>query len=371
MTSVQYVGLDVHKESITIRSYNHTSESMSQSVTVDHDYKKIVKYIEQLRKGTEGEAQIVCGYEAGCTGYALYHQLTNSGVKCVILAPSTMMIVNKSGKKNDRRDAANIAKCLAFGTYSEVHVPTKEDEDVREYIRMRDSQKKALKITKQQILALLLRQGWRYTQGKNNWTQMHLVWLRSLDLGGVLQETLTEYLIEYERLTSKIERMDHRIEELAGGERYRENVKKLTCLMGVRTHTALSVMVEVGDFKRFATSERLASFLGLVPGEDSSGARQRNTGITKAGNSHVRRLLIESAQSYTRGMIGFKSKDLKRRQQGNTPEVIAYADRANERLRRKYYHMVLHNHTHRNVAITAIARELACFIWGMMTDHIA
>ncbi len=139
----------------------------------------------------------------------------------------------------------------------------------------------------------------------------------------------------------------------------------------IKTHTALSVMVEVGDFRRFATPERLASYLGLVPGEDSSGARQRNTGITKAGNSHVRRLLVESAQGYTRGMIGYKSKDLKRRQQGNTPEVIAYADRANERLRRKYYHMVLHNHTHRNVAITAIARELACFIWGMMTDHIA
>ncbi len=371
MTSVVYVGLDVHKESITVCSYDPINDNLGNVQKLGSDYKMIMKYVEQLRRRANDEVEVICGYEAGCTGYALYHQLNNRGIKCVILAPSTMMIINKGGKKNDRRDAGNIAKCLAFGTYSKVHVPTKEDEDVREYIRMRDSQKKALKITKQQILALLLRQGYRYTQGKNYWTQMHLLWLRSLDLGGILQETLTEYLIEYERLTSKIERMDQRIEEIAGGDRYCENVKKLTCLIGVKTHTALSMLVEVGDFKRFATPDRLASYLGLVPGEDSSGARQRNTSITKAGNSHARRLLVEAAQGYTRGAIGFKSKELKRRQSGNTPEVIAYADRANERLRRKFYRMVLKNNAHRNVAATAIARELACFMWGMLTDHIA
>lgn len=236
---------------------------------------------------------------------------------------------------------------------------------------MRDNQKKALKIIKQQILALVLRQGYRYELGKNHWTQRHVSWLRALDMGGVLQEVLSEYLITYDYLADKIERLDARIEELAGAERYQESVKKLSCLIGVKTHTALSILVEIGDFSRFAKPDKLAGYLGLVPGEDSSGSRQRRTGITKAGNSHVRCLLVEAAQSYTRGAAGYKSAALKKRQAGNPPEIIAYADKANERLRRKFYHMVLKNKSQRNVAATAIARELACFMWGMMTNHAA
>jgi transposase len=115
----------------------------------------------------------------------------------------------------------------------------------------------------------------------------------------------------------------------------------------------------------------ISSGIAIVPSEDSSGGRQSRGSITKAGNCHVRRLLVESAQSYTRGKIGYKSVELKRRQCGNAPEVIAYADRANERLRRKFYRMTLNNHSNRNVAATAIARELACFMWGLMTNNIA
>jgi transposase len=195
--------------------------------------------------------------------------------------------------------------------------------------------------------------------------------LKSLRFGGVLQESLDEYLFKYEYLTDKLKRLEHRIEELASAERYRENVKKLSCLIGVKTYTALSLLVEIGDFKRFAKAEKLAGFLGLVPGEDSSGERQRRGGITKAGNSHVRKLLVEAAQSYTRGSIGHKSINLKRRQNGNAPQVIAYADKANERLRRKFYRMTLKHNINRNVAATAIARELACFMWGLMTDKVA
>jgi transposase len=148
-------------------------------------------------------------------------------------------------------------------------------------------------------------------------------------------------------------------------------VKKLSCLIGVKTHTALAVVVETGDFVRFAKPEKYAAYMGLIPGEDSSGEKQNLIGITKAGNSHVRKLLVEAAQSYTRGTIGHKSAALKQRQKGNNAEVIAYADKANERLRRKFYRMTLKNSTKRNVATTAIARELACFMWGLMTDNIA
>ena len=144
----------------------------------------------------------------------------------------------------------------------------------------------------------------------------------------------------------------------------------MSCFLGIKTHTALSMIVEVGDFERFEKAPRFAAFLGLVPSEDSSSENINRYSITKAGNSHLRRLLVEAAQSYTRGAIGHKSIALKQRQQGNPPEVIAYADKANERLRRRFYNMTLKRNINRNVATTAIARELACFIWGMMTENI-
>ena len=142
----------------------------------------------------------------------------------------------------------------------------------------------------------------------------------------------------------------------------------MTCLIGIKRPTALAIMVEVGDFKRFPSAERFASYLGLVPGEHSSSTDVNRLGITKAGNCHVRKLLTEAAQSYARGKIGNKSKNLIKRQEGNPAKIIAYADRANERLRRRYYNMMFRG-KNSNVAKTAVARELACFIWGMMTGR--
>ena len=330
MKSIVYVGMDVHKDSYTVCCYSIDEDKLQYQQTLAPDYKMILKYLEQIRKRNPEEIEFVCGYEAGSLGYTLYHQLTEHGINCVILAPTTMVNTSNRRIKTDKRDAINIAKCLAFRTYSAVHIPTSEDESVKEYMRMRNSQKKALKVIKQQILALVLRQGHRFAEGRSYWTIKHVTWLKSLRLGGILQETLEEYLITYEYLIDKIIRLDKRIEELASGASYHEKVKKLSCLIGVKTHTALSVVVEIGDFKRFAEAEKLASYLGLVPGESSSGNKQNRLGITKAGNTHVRRLLVESAQGYTRGAIGHKSLDLKRRQSGNTPQVIAYADKANE-----------------------------------------
>jgi transposase len=363
--------MDVHKESFTLCCYSFDEDEVKYKQNISPDYKMILKYLEQARNRYPGEIEFVCGYEAGCLGYTLYHQLTDHGVKCVILVPTTMAITNKNRIKTDKRDAGNVARCLAFRTYSEVHVPTAEDEAVKDFIRMRDDQKKAFKIIKQQILSFVLRHGYRFTDGRNYWTIKHVAWLKSLKLDGALQECLDEYILTYEYLADKIERLDKRIEEFADAERYQENVKKLTCLIGVKTYTALSMLVEIGDFSRFAKAEKMAAFLGLVPGEDSSGEKQRRGAITKAGNSHLRKLLVESAQSYTRGSIGHKSVNLKRRQAGNTPQVIAYADKANERLRRKFYRMTLKNNINRNVAATAIARELSCFMWGLMTGNTA
>jgi Transposase and inactivated derivatives len=363
--------MDVHKESFSVCCYTFDADLIQYQQKLASDYKLVLKYMEGLRKHFPEDAEFICGYEAGCLGYTLYHQLTDHGVKCVIMAPTTMGITNTNRVKTDRKDAGNIARCLAFRTYSEVYVPTEEDNAVKEYIRMRDDKKKLLKITKQQILALVLRQGKRFEGGKTYWTIVHVKWLKSLKLAGVYQETLEEYLITYEYLAEKVKRLDERIEELASDEKYEEKVKKLSCLIGVKTHTALSAIVEIGDFERFAKADKFAGFLGLVPSEDSSAEKQNRYGITKAGNSHLRRLLVEAAQGYTRGSIGHKSVALRKRQEGNRPQVIAYADKANERLRRRFYRLTLSKGINRNVATTAIARELACFMWGMMTNGIS
>lgn len=244
---------------------------------------------------------------------------------------------------------------------------------MKEYIRMRDDHKASLKRTKQQILALCLRHGFPYRSSDSRkcyWTQAHMKYLYGITLEGCAQDALEEYLLTYTELTNKIERFDQKIEEIASRQEYQEKVKKLQCLMGIRTYSALAVVVETGDFCRFASADQYASYLGIVPGEHSSGDTRRRTGITHAGNSHIRRLLVEAAQGYGRGRVGYKSKALKARQGGNSTETIAYADRANERLRRRYYNLTFSGKP-ANVAKTAVARELACFIWGMMTDHTA
>lgn len=366
-----YVGMDVHKESFTLCAYTLEKEKGSYSRRTPADYKEVLKYLEFLRTVYGNDTIFVCGYEAGCLGYTLYHQLTDHHVDCVILAPTTML--EQRGKKRiktDKRDAEIIGKCLAQHNYSPVHVPTASDEEVKEFLRMRDDHKLALKKVKQQILAFCLRHNYRF-DGNSHWTAAHINWLKSLTPEALYKEILDEYLLTYTILSDKLERLDKRIEELAAKAEYKEAVKKLCCFIGVKTHTALSVIVEVGDFKRFASAEKFASYIGLVPGEDSSGDGQTRLGITKAGNRHVRMLLTEASQCYSRGQIGYKSKALKARQDGNTPQVIAYADKANERLRRRYYKMVLSKCKKHNVAKTAIARELACFMWGMMTDNIA
>ena len=375
MKSIAYVGLDVHKNSFTVCCYQpKVVKDKEDKVDYHHkmnpDYNEILQYLNGVKHFYGEDTYFVCGYEAGSLGYTLYHQLTSAGIKCIILAPSTMGSNVKDRIKTDRRDAENIARCLAYGNYSAVYVPSQTDSEIKEYIRMRNDKKEALKKVKQQLLAFVLRHGYRYEGGRNYWTVRHVKWLRSLEMTPLLKEILDEYLLSYDHLMNKLERLEERIDEFANQDDYCEKVKRLTCLLGVKNYTALSVIVETGDFNRFKKAPNFASFLGLVPSEDTSGDIVRRGKITKAGNTQVRKLLVESAQSYTRGVIGHKSKELKRRQKGSSPEDIAYADKANERLRRKFYRLI-NNNVSRNKAATAVARELACFMWGLMTDNIA
>ena len=367
------IGMDVHSKNYTLCAMEPTIGSEDRifgEVQVAPDYKEVIYFIESLKMklGLNNDYYIECGYEAGCLGYTLYHQLTNAGIKCVILAPTTMLTQQGKRVKTDTRDARLIAQCLCYGGYHPVYIPTGKDNAVKEYLRMRDDHKLALKRLKQQINAFVLRHGYQYTGTK--WTIKHVAWLKRLKLDPMYRETLDEYMVSYEEQEAKIERYDKRIEEIAAETRYQEKAKKLGCFLGIRTHTALSLIVETGDFNRFAKGNTYAAFLGLTPGEHSSSETVKRLGISKAGNRHLRTLLVEAARGICKGVIGYKSKALRSRQSGQSAEVIAYADKANTRLRSKYYRMIRHGKK-RNVAVAAVARELACFIWGMMTDNIS
>ena len=373
MKRIIRIGMDVHSTNYTLCAMEPIigeDDRIFATIDVTPDYKNILMFIESLKMklGVDNQYDIQCGYEAGCLGYSLYNQLTAANVKCVILAPTTMLTPQGIRIKTDARDARMIAQCLSYGGYHAVYVPTEDDDSIKEYIRMRDDHKTALKKIKQQINAFCLRHGHHYAQGK--WTIAHWKWLKKLELSALYREVLNEYMTSYEEQVSKIERLDQRIEELASQEKYAEKVKKLGCFLGIKTHTALSLIVETGDFKRFAKGNIYAAYLGLAPGENSSGAKTKRTGLSKAGNSHLRQLLIEAAGGICKGMVGHKSKELKARQKGNTDNVIKYADKANIRLRSRYYKLIRHGKA-RNVAVAAIARELACFVWGMMTDNIS
>ena len=367
------IGMDVRSKNYTLCAMEPVigeEDCIFANIQVTADYKNVLMFIEELKLklGLDNEYDIVCGYEAGCLGYSLYNQLTAAGVKCVILAPTTMLTQQGKRVKTDARDALMIAQCLSYGGYHAVYIPTEEDDSVKEYLRMRDDHKDALKKIKQQINALCLRHGYHYDGTK--WTIKHVTWLRKLELSPLYRETLNEYMASYDEQTAKIECFDKRIEEIAEQERYLEKVKRLGCFLGIKTHTALSLVVETGDFARFVKGNTYAAFLGLVPGENSSGDKINRTGISKAGNRHLRLLLIEAARGICKGAVGHKSKELRSRQNGNSEEVIAYADKANTRLRSRYYKFIRHGKT-KNVAVAAVARELACFVWGMMTENIS
>ena len=373
MNRIIKIGMDVHSTNYTLCAMEPTigaEDRIFGQVQVAPDYKEVICFIESLKMklGFFDHYSIECGYEAGCLGYTLYHQLMGAGIKCVILAPTTMLTPQGQRIKTDKRDAHLIAQCLCYGGYHPVYIPTGEDDALKEYLRMRDDHKLALKKLKQQINAFVLRHGNLYAGTK--WTIKHVTWLKKLELDSMYRETLDEYMVSYEEQEAKIERYDQRIEEIAAEARYKKNAEKLGCFLGISTHTALSLIVETGDFKRFAKGNTYAAFLGLVPGERSSSKNVNRLGISKAGNTHLRCLLIEAAKGICKGVIGHKSKKLRSRQSAQPADVIAYADKANTRLRSKYYKMIRHGKK-KNVAVAAVARELSCFIWGMMTGNIS
>ena len=374
MNRIIKIGLDVHTTNYTIcieEPLLGGEKNVYVQTQIKPELKLLINVIDTFKaKFKDEQLDITLGYEAGCLGYSLYKDLKAKGYNCIILAPTTMRTL-KGGKKikNDYRDAKEIADCLCDGGFSAVYVPSVEDNAIKEYIRMRDDVKQNLKSIKQQIIALCTRNGFNYG-GNSYWTNRHISFLSKIVFEDeLLKETLDEYMTEYNHLTDRIDVFDRRIEELANKEIYVERVNRLKCFSGIKTHTALSLIVETSDFKRFAKGSDYGAWLGMIPIQDASSNKDNRFGITKSGNSHLRRLLTEASQAFTRGTVGHKSRDLKSRQAKCSSEVVNYADKANIRLKRKYYKMIQRGKK-ANVAKVAVARELACFVWGMMTDNI-
>lgn len=368
-----YIGIDAHTTNYTLSTASDFEDKAYNTNKYGPQLHFIIRYANALiKKEHITKDNILIGYEAGCLGFTLQRDLTLNGFHCIVMAPSSISGTEMNRKrkvKTDYRDAEAIAFALRNDSYSAVAVPDEHDEAVRDYIHEYEAERKVLKSIKQRIGALCRRHGQNY-EGTGRWSKEHIKWLKHLSFSDeILNETLENLLLEYEHVVEELEKRQRRIEEIAETDRYRESVHKLICLKGVKTLTALAVIVEIGDFARFMKANNFVAFLGLSVGENSSSTDHNQGGITKLGNRFIRRLLTEAAQSYTRA-VSKKSKELKKRQEGNTDEVIAYADKANERLRKRYRHLVLHNMKNHNKAKTAIARELACFIWGMMTGNI-
>lgn len=373
MKSLIYVGMDVHKESYSLCTYLVSSGEFIGETKMEAKPILIKQYLDEMskllkEKGYE-EIEFITGYEAGCLGFSLYKELTKYGITCKIIAPTTLEKSAESiVKKNDRRDAKMLARNLAYGSCKYVHIPDDIDLETKEYIRMKTAHKKALKKVKQQILSFCLRCGYKY-DNDNYWTIRHIKWLKELDLTELLKVTLDEYLDTYDKSIEKLDRLEGKILERSNMERYKKDTDNLNCLKGITKQGALTIISEIGDFSRFATPNELCAYLGLVPGQRESAGKGPTLGITKLGNGVVRTQLVESAQAIVRGIPGKKSKRTIAKQKDQNIKVISYCDRATERLMHRYRHLIFKGVQH-NKAITAIARELACFIWGIMNNKL-
>lgn len=277
-------------------------------------------------------------------------------------------------RKTDKGDARSLALHLAHKTYKAVHVLSPEIETIKELTRTRVTALKAQKRAKQTFLSFLLRKGMVYPYGGRSkyWTQKFYAWLKTLEFRNSIERySFEEYLSEVNYQMSRVSRLDEKISEIAEDPLIRDDVKKLCCFSGISTLTAVSLVSEIGDFNRFEKASYFASYLGLCPGVHASGLSSQPLGITKAGNKNLRCLLIESAHAMSRSQIcGKKSVRLLARQKDMTPLVVAYADRATERIKRRRNSMIFRG-VNCKKATTAAAREMACFIWGMMTNNIA
>ena len=371
MESIIYVGMDVHKDSYSICCYKADEDRFYYEKKVNAESKRVLKYLESVNKEFGEDCLLMCGYEAGPTGFGLYRDLIKAGYICIVIAPTSLKHSSNHKIKNDKVDARFLAKTLFTKDYSSVHVTTEHEEAIKEYCRMRLSLKKELTRAKLVLQSFLLRHDKKFTEG-NTWTLKYRDWLNKIHFEeDYLNEALNEYMISVNTYEARIKAIENRLKQISLDPAVKDKVDKLVCFCGIETVSAVTIVAKVGDFNRFEKAYHFSNYLGLTCGEKSSGQKEKHLGITKSGDRELRCLLSECAKSIKKTSIkGKKSKRLLDRQKEKDPKIIAYADKCRYRLRSKIAYLELRGKS-ANVATTAAARELACFIWGMMTDHIA
>lgn len=361
--TIKYVGLDVHKNSISIAIADQDRDSEVRYYgQIDNDMHQLDKLIRKLiSQGCTPR----CVYEAGPCGYHIYRHLTGNGIDCTVAAPS--LIPRKSGDrlKNDRRDSITLARNHRAGELAPVYVPAPEDEALRDLVRARKDVQDAHRRAKQQLCAFLLRHDIVYP-GKSKWSRAHFNWLADLTMAQPAQQiVLQEYIDAIHDCAQRLQRLTEQVRRQAEQSRLIELINALQSMRGVSLIVAATIASELGDITRFERPGQLMAFLGLIPSEHSSGDTVRKGSITKTGNGHVRKALIEAAQAYR--LPARKSRIILKRQEGVPEAIRRISWQAQCRLCGRYSRLTARG-KRSNVAKTAVARELAGFIWAIARE---
>jgi transposase len=362
-SSTLYVGLDVHKDSIAVAyvAKEHHAEvvSLGNIGTRQCDIDKLVRRLQSKSK------HLVFVYEAGPCGYWLYRYLTKKGQVCWVIAPS--LIPKKPGDrvKTNRRDAIKLARLMRSGDLTPVYVPQVEDEAIRDLCRAREDAIRDLKAAKFRLKAFLLRQDIRYT-GQATWSPAHLRWLSEVVCPTPAQQIVfQEYVRAVTEHTERLERLEQELKDQVQTWRLRPVVDALQALRGVQFTVAVTAVAELGDLTRFDNPRQLMSYLGLTPSEYSTGDRRRQGGITKAGNTHARRALIEGAWAYR--YPAKVSRHLQLRLEKVSKPIQDLSWKAQVRLCKRYRQLLARG-KNANQVVVAIARELSAFMWAIAQE---
>lgn len=354
-----YVGIDAHKKDLFIAMLmgNQPTPVTWQLANEPQAVRRLVRKLER-----EAPGPVRAFYEAGPCGYALQRQMTTPRVQCDVIAPA--LIPRKPGErvKTNRRDARKLVELGRAGLLTAVQPPTPEDEAVRDLARARDDAREDLQRCRHRLGKLLLRRGLHYAG--RNWTRAHRQWIDRLVWPHAAERAVVDdYLLAVDQLEARLIELDTQLTQIADTEPYREPVGWLRCFRGIDTLTAILILAELHDFRRFQSPRALMAYLGLVPGEDSSGEKHRRGRITRTGNALVRRLLVEAAWHYQhRPSVGVA---LARRRKGQPGRVIAIADKAQHRLCRRFRRLADQHKPAPKIAV-AIARELGGFLWAAL-----
>jgi transposase len=356
---ITYVGVDAHKKDLFIAMLIGDGPT-PMTWTVPNEPTAVRRLVRKLEREAPGPVR--CCYEAGPGGYALQRQVTTPRVSCQVIAPA--LIPRKPGEriKTNRRDARKLAELLRAGLLTEVRPPTLAEEAVRDLCRARDDAREDLQRCRHRLGKLLLRRGLHYNG--RNWTRAHRRWVDTLEWTQPAERVVVDdYLLAIDHVEARLLELDARLTEIAQTDPYREPVGWLRCFRGIDTLTAILILAELHDFRRFPNARALMAYLGLVPGENSTGEHHRRGRITKTGNALVRRLLVETAWHYQhRPSVGLA---LARRRKGHPGRVIAIADKAQQRLCRRFRRLAEHHKPAPKIAV-AIARELVGFLWAVL-----